>query len=91
MCIRDSAGTGGIDEVLHLGMPAALQHVHEADDVAVDVGMRVLQRIAHAGLRRQVDHTVETLAGKEIGHAGTVGNVELDEAEALVWRQPRCV
>jgi hypothetical protein len=58
-------------------MPAALQHVHEADEVAVDVGMRVLQRIAHAGLRRQVDHAVEALAGKQPLHAGAVGDVEL--------------
>ena len=27
----------------------------EADEVAVDVGVRILERVAHAGLRREVD------------------------------------
>ena len=34
---------------------AALEDVHEADEVAVDVGVRVLERVAHAGLRGEVD------------------------------------
>ena len=41
----------GVDEVLDAVVPAAFEHVREADDVAVDVGVRILQRVAHAGLR----------------------------------------
>jgi hypothetical protein len=48
--------------VLHLAVAAAFEDVHEADQVAVDVGMRVLQRIAHAGLGGQVDHAVEAFS-----------------------------
>ena len=75
--------------MLHAAVAAAFEHVHEADDVAVDVGVRVLQRIAHAGLRGEVDHAVEATGLEELRHARTVGHVELDEAEALVRRQPR--
>ena len=37
----------GIDEVLDLRMPAAFQNVQKPFDVAVRIGMRVHQRIAH--------------------------------------------
>jgi hypothetical protein len=77
----------GIDEVLHAGMPTALEHVHEADEVAVHVGMGVLQRIAHASLRREVDDAVEAFGREEGFHARPVGDVELDEAESVVRLQ----
>ena len=35
--------------------------LQEADQVAVDVGLGVLERIAHAGLRGEMDHPVEPL------------------------------
>ena len=53
------AAAAGIHQVLHTVVAAAFEHVHEADDVAVDVGVRVLQRIAHAGLRRQMDDDID--------------------------------
>ena len=62
-------------------MPAALEDVGGADHVAFDVGQRVLDRIAHARLRREVDHALEPLAGEKPGHARAVREVELDEAE----------
>ncbi len=70
------------DEVLHPAVAAAFQDVGEADDVGVDVGVRVLQRIAHAGLGGQVDDDVETLVLEEPLHALPVGQVEPGELEA---------
>ena len=35
----------------HAAVAAQLEHVAEADQVALHVGIRVLQRVAHAGLR----------------------------------------
>jgi hypothetical protein len=60
---------------------AAFEDVHEADEVAVHIGVRILQRIAHAGLGGQVDDAVELLGGEERFHAGAVGDVQFHEAE----------
>ncbi len=65
----------------HLVVAAAFEDVGEADDVALDVGMRILQRVADAGLGGQVDHLVEFLGGEQGLHAWAVGDIELDEAE----------
>ena len=40
-------------------MTATFEQVDEADDVAVGVGVRVLERVANARLRGEVAHTVE--------------------------------
>ena len=39
--------------MLYLVVAASLQDIGEANDVAVDVGMGVLQRVADPGLGRQ--------------------------------------
>mmetsp|Transcript_59449 Transcript_59449/g.140639 ORF Transcript_59449/g.140639 Transcript_59449/m.140639 type:complete len:306 (+) Transcript_59449:1652-2569(+) len=83
------AGAGRIGQVLHAAVAAAFQDVGEADDVAVDVGVGVLDRVAHPGLRRQVHHPVEALFGKQLGHALAVGHVHLHEAEARLAVQAR--
>jgi hypothetical protein len=61
---------------------AAFENIGEADDVAVDVGVRVLQRIADAGLRGQVNDLVELFGGKQCVHAGAISDIQFDEAEA---------
>ncbi len=68
--------------MLHLVVAAALKDVDEADQVAVDVGMRILDRVAHTGLGGQVDHLVELFLGEQFLHPGAVAHVELDETEA---------
>ena len=37
--------------------------IRDSDDVALNVGLRVLQGVAHAGLRGKVDDAVEALFG----------------------------
>ena len=62
---------------------AAFQHVDEALDVGIDIGVRIFKRIAHAGLRREMDDMRETvLAANSAATAGAVGEIELDETEA---------
>ena len=61
---------------------AAFEHGHRALDVAVDVRERVLDAVAHAGLRAEVDDALEFLGGEQLRHAVAVGEVELDELEA---------
>ena len=65
-------------------VPAAFQDVGEALDVGVDIGVRILQRIADAGLRREMHHVGKLLGGKQSGNACAIGEIELEEAEVRV-------
>jgi len=60
----------------HAAMAAQLQHVDEAGQVAVDVGMRVFQRVTHAGLGGQVDDPGRLDLVEQRGQAVAVGQVE---------------
>lgn len=80
---------GGKDEVPHPAVAAALEHVGEADEVGIDVGIGVLDRVAHPRLGGQVKDPVETVRGKEFRHACPVRHVELLEDEVLVRAQAR--
>ncbi len=42
--------------MLAIVVTAALQHVDEALEIRIDIGVGILQRIANAGLRREMDH-----------------------------------
>ncbi len=64
-------------------MAAAFEHVEKADDVAAHVGVGVLQRVAHPGLRRQVDGPVEGIIGEDSLHGLGVGEVEALEVERV--------
>ena len=71
----------GEHQVLDAVVPAALEHVERAGDVAVDVRLRVLERITHAGLRGQVDDARKFLAREQRLHAALVGEIHLHETE----------
>ena len=40
-------------------MAAALQDVQKTDQIRIGIGVRILDRLAYAGLRCEVDHGVE--------------------------------
>ena len=65
-------------------MPAALEHVQRANQVTVGVGVRVLDRVAHAGLSGEVHHALQPGAREQRFHALPIGEVELLEGEPLV-------
>ena len=54
--------------MLYSMVPAAFQHVQEADYIAVDVGVWVVQGITYASLRGEVDDPVEVALGKQSFH-----------------------
>ena len=64
-------------------VPAAFQDIGEADDVGIDIGVRIDQRKSHAGLRAEMHHVGEAMLGKKRRHASAVRKVEFDEAEAF--------
>ena len=61
---------------------AAFENIGEAYDVGIDIGVRVDQRMPHAGLRRQMHHIGKPAHGEEARHTGTVGEIELHEFKA---------
>ncbi len=61
------------DEMLDAVVAAALQHVQGADDVGVDIGMRVLYPVADPGLSAEMNDPLRAPVGEEPLHAGAVG------------------
>ena len=71
---------------------AAFQHMQRADDVGVDVGVRVLHAVADARLSGEVDNPLRLRLGEQPLHARAVGEIELVEGEAgraLELAEPR--
>ena len=83
-------GRAGVDQVLEVRQPAAgLHHDHLAHHVGRDVGVGVDQRVAHAGLRGQVDHPRDVRIGLEQSrHRLAVRHVGPVEGEAAIGREP---
>ena len=70
------------DEVLDAVVAAAFQHMQRPDDVGVDVGVRVLHAVAHAGLGAEMDDPLRSRLGEQPLHARPVGEIELVEGKA---------
>src|SRR6266480_8087728 len=71
------------------GVPAAFENVQKTDDIAIDVGVGILERMAHTRLSRQMYDPIWRFALEHFFDSCPVGNVGLDEAETLVPGQPR--
>ena len=71
-------------EVLDLVMAAGFQNVQEADQVALQVGIRVRDGVAHAGLGGEVHDLVELFFGKELVQGFLVVDAHLYESAVLV-------
>ena len=63
---------------------AGLKDVEEADEVALEVGARVLDGVADTGLGREVHHDVETVLGEQALDEGGIAQVAAHEGEAAV-------
>ncbi len=57
------AGTAGIHDVFHTIVAAAFEDLGETDDVAVDIGERVFDGVAHASSGGQIRHPVRLMGG----------------------------
>lgn len=79
----DRAGAG-VDEVLDRVVAAGLEHVEESDEVALEVGARVLDGVADARLGGEVHHDVEAVLGEQALDEGGVAQVAAHEGEAAV-------
>lgn len=63
---------------------AGLKDVEEADEVALEVGARVLDGVADTGLGREVHHDVETVLREQALDKGGVAEVAANEGEAAL-------
>jgi hypothetical protein len=61
---------------------ASLEHMEGAGKIAINVCMRIEQRVPHASLRTEVNDPLETRFAKESFHPMPIGKVELDEPES---------
>ena len=75
--------------MLHAVVTAGLQDVIEADDVGLDVGVRVVDAVPHTGLGRQVHHDLGVIVGKDLVDEGLVGDGATDEDVAGLCRLGR--
>ena len=74
-----------------LRMPSTFEHVEEAREVGVNVGMRIDQRVTHAGLRGEMHDIGKAMRGEQFRHGAAVGNIdllELEIGECLELRDP---
>ncbi len=69
-------------QMLATVVAAALQHVEEALEIGVDIDMRIVHRIAHAGLGGEMDDLRKTVLQEQVRGRGAVGQVARDEAES---------
>ena len=66
-----NAGRTGIDHMLRAPVAGNFQHVEMADQIGLDIGVRVFNRVTDPGLRAKMDDPVEFLIcqrGFQRGH-----------------------
>ena len=79
----------GVDQVRHLAVAAALQNVGHANKIALRVRHWIFNGVAHAGLRRQVNHAVELVVGEHGLHSIRVAQIQLCKCEIATRLKPR--
>jgi hypothetical protein len=77
---------GRVDEMPATTAPTSLQHVEEAHQVGIHIGVRIDQRMAHAGLRREM-HDMRVAAGEQRRAGVTVGEIAPLEPKTRERRQ----
>ncbi len=71
-------------------VPACFEDFELGDEIGADIGARMIDRIAHAGLRREMDDAVDLgMRPREAEQRLGIGEIEALEAEAALARQGR--
>ena len=65
-----------------LRVAAAFEHVQEADEVGINVGRGVFNRIPHPCLRGQMHDRTEFAGGEKLAHRPALDDVELVKEES---------
>jgi hypothetical protein len=69
-------GGRGINKVPACVVPAAFEHVEEAREIGVGIGVGIDQGMAHAGLRREMHDVRKAVDCEQPRHGLAVGNVD---------------
>ena len=75
--------------MLAASVPAAFQDVLEAPEIRIDIDVWMAQRVAHACLRREMDHAGEAFPLEQSRHPRFVGKVEALEPELCLLLEDR--
>lgn len=78
----------GVDEVIDRVVAAGLEHVEETNEVALQVGARVLDGVADARLGGEVHNDVEAVQCEQALDEGGIAQVAAHEGEAAVCVGP---
>ena len=78
-----------VRQMLHPIVATSLKDVNKTHNVAVDVRVRVLQRVPDPGLCRQMNHLVEPTLTEQRLHARAIRHVQLLKREARPTREAR--
>ena len=73
--------------MLDLVVSATLENMQRADNIAIDVAVRVFQRITHTGLGSEVYHLAKLVLLECTFHTLAIGKIETQHAEIVVIRQ----
>ena len=76
----------GIHEMLRARLSRRLEQVEEPNHVSLDIGARIVERVAHAGLRRHMHDALWT-PPEERHHCRLIAQVSPDELEGVVALQ----
>lgn len=63
---------------------AGFEDVHEANDIGIDVGMRIFKAVANAGLGGKIDYPIKSVFGKDLFDGSAIAQVSLNEGKALM-------
>ena len=78
----------GVNQMLDAVVPTRFEHVQKAHDVALQVGVRVRDAVAHAGLRRHIHDLLEFFAFHQAVERGFVVDGHPNEAAIRQRRAP---
>src|SRR5262245_44409283 len=65
-------------------VPTSFQHVEKALEIGIDVSMRLLDRVAHAGLGREMNDGGEAMLRKQRSDCVAICQIGLHKREAAI-------
>src|SRR5688572_13418189 len=65
-------------------VPTSLQNIGEANQICVNIGMRVPERIPYPGLRGEVDDDAESMPCEQLRNRDAIRQIQLFELKARI-------